>query len=57
VNQHVKDITVVVSKYRPRRQLAAGGFQVSPSGIGVNIDTTVIPAETLHNGAINLHGS
>ena len=57
MNQHVKDITVVVSKYRPRRQLAAGGFQVSPSGIGVNIDTTVIPAETLHNGAINLHGS
>ncbi len=57
MNQYVRDITVVVSKYRPRRQLAAGGFQVSPSGIGVNIDTMVIPAEGLHNGTIDSRGS
>lgn len=41
VNQHIQDITVVVSRYRPQRCITAGGIQVSPSSVGFNINTIV----------------
>ncbi|KAJ2979476.1 hypothetical protein NQ176_g3233 [Zarea fungicola] len=46
VNQHRHDITVVVSKYKPQRRITAGGVQVSPSGAGLNIESTtyLLPA-------------
>jgi hypothetical protein len=41
INQHVEDITVVVSKYKPNRLLTGGGLQVSSTGGGVNFSATV----------------
>ncbi|KAJ5609813.1 hypothetical protein N7528_009079 [Penicillium herquei] len=40
VNQHSEEITVVVSKYKPNRLLTGMGLNVSPSGGGLNFETT-----------------
>jgi hypothetical protein len=41
INQHDEDITVVVRKYSPNRQMSSVGIHLSPLGEGVNFDTTV----------------
>ncbi|KAL4733729.1 caspase domain-containing protein [Aspergillus similis] len=48
INEHDQDITVVVSQYRPTRLLAGGGLTLSPTGAGLNFETTAFtsPATT-----------
>ena len=41
VNNSSDDIQVVVSKYRPNRIVSAGGINVSATGGGANLETTV----------------
>ncbi|KAL2833767.1 caspase domain-containing protein [Aspergillus cavernicola] len=40
INQHSEEITVVVSKYRPNRQLSGAGLAVSGAGGGFDFQTT-----------------
>jgi hypothetical protein len=41
INQHDEDITVMVKKYSPNRQLSCVGMNISPIGAGANFDTMV----------------
>lgn len=40
INQHTEEITVVVSRQRPSRMFAGAGINLSPTGGGVNFDTS-----------------
>lgn len=41
VNEHSEDILVIVSKYRPNRILSGGGVNVSTTGVGLDLSSTV----------------
>ncbi|KAF3491640.1 uncharacterized protein GIQ15_01157 [Arthroderma uncinatum] len=40
VNQHIEEVTVVVSKYHPNRILTGGGINASISGAGIDLSST-----------------
>ncbi|KAH7232938.1 caspase domain-containing protein [Fusarium tricinctum] len=44
INQHIEEITVVVSRYRPTRLLAEAGVNASAAGGGLNFGTTTYQA-------------
>lgn len=54
INQHIEDITVVVSKYRPNRLLTDGGASASSTGGGLNFSATVMPAKSLSMSPVSL---
>lgn len=57
VNMHKEEITVLVSKYGPNRQLSGGGINASATGGGLNINTTVRQNKTRKREVTPAHGA
>jgi hypothetical protein len=52
-----EEITVVVSKYAPDRQLSGGGINASATGGGLNINATVRRNKTRKREVTTAHGA